>query len=253
MSAVVDRAKKAGRVGRILAPLWLRGKPARVGRDDARLLLDPWYHDFSRVGLRTPQRGGIFPDNQRAKEQFLFPFVDEALGWARKEGADGFLELFCADGYYGVYAALSGATPVLGVDQDAHEVTKANLVARLVGATAAHFETGDVFECRREAGVVLCAGGLYHLSDPARLLDQLRAQARTALVVQTVHHIGVADPDYFETPAPGWTWGSRFSIGWLRTAVEQAGFEIVRQETNELTGNDRVEDRGSVYLLCRPA
>jgi hypothetical protein len=34
--------------------------------------------------------------------------------------------------------------------------------------------------------------------------------------------------------------------------VTHAGWVIVEKSENELTGNDRPEDRGSAYLLCVP-
>ena len=254
LSSTTTRARKALAAGRIVAPLWLRGPRVVPSRDDLSLLLEPWYHDFSSLGLRTPQRGGIFPGNQAAKSPVIRRLIDEALARCRDAGkATGFLELFCADGYYGVYAARNGAGWVKGADLDAREVAKANLVARLLGVTDAEFAVADVFEWGERAPAALCAGGLYHLSDPERLLRQLRDQVDVALVVQTVYHQGIDDPDYFEAPAPGWHWGCRFSYRYLLSMAERAGWRVVRDERNELEGNDRVEDRGSAYLLCVPA
>jgi hypothetical protein len=59
-------------------------------------------------------------------------------------------------------------------------------------------------------------------------------------------------PDYFETPAPGWTWGSRFSYGCLQGFLTRAGWEIIEATQSDLAGNERPDDRGSAYLLCVP-
>jgi hypothetical protein len=58
-------------------------------------------------------------------------------------------------------------------------------------------------------------------------------------------------PDYFETPAPGWTWGSRFSMAWLENTVRNLGGTIVDKHFNELEGNKNPRDRGSGYFLVR--
>lgn len=61
------------------------------------------------------------------------------------------------------------------------------------------------------------------------------------------------DPAYFETPAPGWDWGSRFNRRSFQRMVEREGYNVIDSAFNELTGNERLEDRGSVYYLIRKA
>lgn len=221
--------------------------------DERALFAQPWYHDFTPLGLPTPQRGGIFPPNQAAKQKPIFRLLDDALGRAATRSGDvSALELFCADGFYGLRAALGGASRVVGVDTDPQEVAKARLAARLLGVTGAEFRVADVFATPDRASVAICAGGLYHLAEPARLLDQLRGQVSDALVVQTVYHLGRPQPDYFESPAPGWAHGCRFSYEYLLGMVERCGWRVEHAERNELLGNDRPADRGSAYLLCTP-
>lgn len=215
------------------------------------LFADPWYHDFAPLGLRTPQRDGIFPGNQAAKQEPIFRLLDGAL--ERAGPGPSVLELFCADGFYGLRAAQRGARRVVGVDTDAREVAKARLAAKLLGVSGAEFRVAEVFATTDHVPVAICAGGLYHLSDPERLLRQLRDQVADALVVQTVYHLGRPEPDYFETPAPGWTWGCRFSQAYLLSMVERCGWRVDRAEENVLVANERPEDRGSAYLLCTPA
>lgn len=217
--------------------------------DDLRLLTEPCYHDFAELGLPTPQREGNFAANQRCKQEHLLPLVDRAVAEAGPRPS--LLELFCADGYYGCRAAQRGAR-VHGVDRDEAEVARANLMARVLGLRRrARFHVGDVFAWDEPADVVMCAGGLYHLEDPAALLRRLRELTRSSLVVQTVYHLGVDDPGYFETPAPGWSWGCRFSLGYLRNMLVASGWEVVSEATNELEGNEKPKDRGAAYFLCR--
>jgi cyclopropane fatty-acyl-phospholipid synthase-like methyltransferase len=221
--------------------------------DERALFADPWYHDFSALGLPTPQRGGIFPANQAAKQEPIFRLLDEALQRAAVRSAEvSVLELFCADGFYALRAAQRGARRAVGVDTDPAEVAKARLASKLLGVTGTEFRVADVLETPDRVSVAICAGGLYHLSEPARLLDQLRHQVSDALVVQTVYHVGRPEPDYFESPAPGWAHGCRFSYEYLLRMVARCGWRVEHAETNELLGNDRPADRGSAYLLCTP-
>ncbi len=59
------------------------------------------------------------------------------------------------------------------------------------------------------------------------------------------------EPDYFETPAPGWRHGCRFSHGRLTSWLDECGWEVVDQMQNELPGNRLRRDRGSSYFICR--
>jgi SAM-dependent methyltransferase len=230
-----------------------RRRRATLSDDEQALLADPWYHDFRPLGLATRQRPGIFAANQAAKQGPLFELLDRAVSLAEGPPPElTVLELFCADGFYSLRAAQRGVGRVVGVDTDASEVAKARLAAKLLGLHNAEFRVGDVFETSDRVPIAVCAGGLYHVADPERLLRQLRGQVTDALVVQTVYHLGRTDPGYFETPAPGWTWGCRFSVDWLLATVARAGWRVRDERRNELTGNDRPEDRGSAYLLCTP-
>lgn len=223
-------------------------------RPELELFVQHWYHDFAPLGLPTPQRGGMFAPNQAAKQEPLFRLVAESLRLARERvDHPTVLELFCADGFYAIYSAQRGAGTALGIDTDAVEVDKARLAAKLLGVPNVSFDVADVLTSDARAHIGICAGGLYHLADPAALLSHLRPRIEHVLVIQTVFHLTRTEPDYFETPAPGFTWGSRFSYEYLLAMVERSGWRIVSAERNELTGNDLPENRGSAYLLCVPA
>lgn len=219
------------------------------------LVKDPWYHDFSVLGYPTPQLPGYFRSNQQAKQAPLFTLIDRALDLCRAHRATVTgIELFCADGFYANYALNQGATAMYGVDTDSHNLRKALVISKVLGhASKVKFVKCDVFECSGMFDFGICAGGLYHISRPQELLRQLSRQVTTALVIQTVYAATVSDPNYFETPAPGWTWGCRFSYDYLLRMVQDAGWKIVDATVNELGGNVRTEDRGSAYLLCTHA
>ena len=96
-------------------------------------------------------------------------------------------------------------------------------------------------------------GGLYHVNNPREILEKSYRMARRFLIVQSVVSMASDDENYFECPAPGWTWGCRFSRGWLLKAVGELGYEVIDTHFNELEGNNRPEDRGSLYFLVRKA
>jgi SAM-dependent methyltransferase len=215
-----------------------------------RLLLDPWYHDFEVLGLKT----GIEHPNQRCKQRYLFPYIDRAISICRRHtDAVSGVELFCADGFYANYAVLHGASGMLGIDANDYYIMKAKTIARALGnADKIRFQRADVFDLARCFDFCICAGGLYHLADPEALLRLMRGKIRYALVIQTVYSLVDAREDYFESPAPGWSWGSRFSYEYLLRMVDRSDWRILEADRNELEGNERPEDRGSAYLLCTP-
>lgn len=223
-------------------------------RAEVDALVEPWYHDFSLFGLKNQQRGGIYPPNQKSKQVILFPLIEEALRLCGKNGAKRRgLELFCADGYYGLYAVRQGADSLRGIDLDKPELAHARLAAKILGwGEKTSFEDEDVYQLTGEYDFCICAGGLYHLTDPARLLSDLSRKIHGPLVVQTVTSLAHTGPDYFETPAPGWTWGSRFSFAYLQTLMAKTGWEIIECAESHLSANERPDDRGSAYLLCVP-
>lgn len=229
-------------------------RPEELTDEERALLSEPWYHDFEVLGLKTPQKPGIYAPNQTSKQGPLFGLIDRALAELHESGGPTRgVELFCADGFYSNFALLHGAEHMYGLDTDAHEIAKARLITRLLGnASRARFEQKDVFQLEGSFDFAICAGGLYHLSNPADLLSRLASRVRGMLVVQTVFSLAERSPTYFETPAPGWTWGCRFSYKYLLQMIEAAGWRVVDAQHNELKGNSRPEDRGSAYVLCTP-
>ena len=147
-----------------------------------------------------------------------------------------------------------GAENILGIDIDQIAIDQDILISKILGnQNKAFFTKCNVFDLLGSFDFGICAGGLYHLSNPQDLLKLLREKIGTALIIQTVYSLAESSPDYFETPAPHWTWGCRFSYSYLLETVEKAGWKIVDACTNELEGNERLEDRGSAYLLCEPS
>lgn len=213
----------------------------------------PGYHDFSWLGCPTPQIPGIFKPNQDAKAPVLCAYILLALARARAAtgGATTFAELFCADGFYAMFAARFGAARAWGYDsdRDGHLASALRMRARL------GIDNVDFVRCRVEDlgaerfDIVANVGGLYHVDDPRAVLEASWNMARRYLIVQNVVSMANDEPDYFERPAPGLDWGNRFSRRSFDRLVRGLGGMVVLADFNTLDANPRIEDRGSMYYL----
>lgn len=192
--------------------------------------------------------------NQPVKEQHLMMLV--ARAFAGIESSPDCLDLFSADGYYSCrIKALSPQARVTGVELDPEQVRRAETITRRLAFSDMSFHRADASAflelSNRQYDLVLCAGGLYHVSDPGRLLQAVKRVVRGYLVVQSVVTLETEDPDYFVRPAKGWQHGSRFTHAWLRARLEELGWRVLEEVRAELPGNRRPHDRGSSFFLCR--
>jgi hypothetical protein len=221
--------------------------------------LGPLYHDYSFFGAVSEQLPGIYAANQAAKAPILTAYIALALADVREEqaGRASFTELFCADAYYAMVAARLGATSVRGVDNHRDDFSAtAPEVARRLGIGGFELVDLDVatqIDQLERADVVANDGGLYHVAEPEAVLQASYALARRYLIVQSVVSLANEDPHYFESPAPGWDWGSRYSLASFDTMMRSQGWDILAWHANELTGNALAQDRGSVYYLVETA
>lgn len=221
-----------------------------------RRLRDPHYVEKGeRFSLRQFLRPALPAHivNQRAKEEVIEAYLRRCLADIA-DAAPECLDLFCADGYYAcLLASIRPGARIIGVDLDPQEIRRAQTAARLLGLSGLRFEVADVWTVVKSAAsydVILCTGGLYHLSQPAEFLRALRSLSRGYLIVQSVVTLETDDPAYFVTPAPGWRHGSRFTHAALGRWIEQAGWRIIERTLGELPANLRPCDRGSSYYLC---
>lgn len=218
--------------------------------------LGPQYHSYRLLGAINEQLPGIYPPNQACKEPILLAYIQLAIAKCRTKLATpvSFAELFCADGYYAMMARRFGATESMGIDndRDGHLGTAAKIAAALgLDGVRFHRMEVDAIDTLATVDIVANVGGLYHVANPLEVLAKSYAMARRYLIVQNVVSLANEDPRYFASPAPGWTWGSRFSRASFDKAMRDTGWDIVDQHFNELEGNDRPEDRGSAYYLVR--
>jgi hypothetical protein len=218
--------------------------------------LGPLYHSYRLLGAVNEQLPGIYPPNQACKEPILLAYIQWAIAKCRTSLATpvSFAELFCADGYYAMMARRLGATAAMGIDNDRDgHLESGKRVAAALDLADVRFLNMDVgaVVTLPPVDIVANVGGLYHVADPLDILRRSHAMARRFLIVQNVVSLANDSEDYFQAPAPGWTWGSRFSRRSFDAAMRATGWDIVDRHFNELEGNDRPEDRGSAYYLVR--
>lgn len=216
--------------------------------------LGPTYHDFSCLGLPTEQIPGIYAPNQRTKVPIISAYILMAFARLRARGCEdfSFAELFCADGFYAMFAARFGAACATGFDNDRDgHLASAAMIRDRLGLPQVEFRATRIEDipAGERFDVVANVGGLYHVDDPEAVLEQSYEMARAYLVIQNVVSLATDAWDYFERPAPGLDWGNRFSRASFDGMVRSKNWRIVDSFFNTLDANPRLEDRGSVYYL----
>jgi Methyltransferase domain len=211
------------------------------------------YHDFSLLGLKTRQLPGIFAPNQQVKAPVIQAYILLALAKLACERLPAsFVEWFCADGYYAMFARKFGACSATGIDSDRDGfLPQASAIAAALGLVDVDFRKQDVNELNRSEKFTIVAnvGGLYHVSNPEDVLELSYAIAERYLIVQTVVSMATDDPEYFETPAPGQRHGSRYSKQSFEQMIHRKQWHVLDTCFATLDANPRLEDRGSLFYL----
>ena len=220
--------------------------------------LEPTYHDFSWLGLPTRQIEGIYAPNQAVKAPVITAYILLALARLKARGVApiSFAELFCADGFYAMFAARFGADRAVGFDNDRDgHLAAARRIRDRLGLASVDFERTDIeaIDPARRFSIVANVGGLYHVDDPEAVLRQSFAMTEHYLIVQNVVSLADDSGDYFCRPAPGLSWGNRFSRQSFDALIARTGWRVVLQDFDVLAGNPRLEDRGCVFYLIEKA
>lgn len=233
---------------------------------DFKIYRIPWYHNFSSLGFPTPQNKlETYQLNQNLKQGVLFPWIDQALNKLRTGDAQRklrVLEYFAADSFYGLYALSSDiqSTSLFAVDlgnqsgegsSRSFVLEQGRIAAKFLGMEDSfHQINRSVLEIENQCELLLDIGGLYHIEHVDTLIAKSIKTGAKIMIIQTVVHENFEEEAFFVSPAPNWTWGSRFSRNWLRQQVLNAGWNIEKEFFNILELNDRPVDRGSYYLYC---
>ena len=217
--------------------------------------LGPLYHEYSFFGVNNEQTKGHYVENQKTKAPIITTYIAYAIAKCKeKSNYVSFAELFCADGYYAMVASRLGAARSYGIDNNFSKhnyALKVKGIAKRLGIKNIEFINEDVNNINKlpRTDIVANVGGLYHVSNPKQILAKSYEMAKSYLIIQSVVSLATDSRRYFETPAPGWTWGSRFSRQSFDELIKDSGYKVLDFHFNELKGNKRIEDRGSVYYL----
>ncbi|KPK25500.1 MAG: hypothetical protein AMK69_14150 [Nitrospira bacterium SG8_3] len=230
------------------------GKATRKAEDNILSDLGPLYHNYSFFGVNNDQLPGIYELNQQAKAPIIIAYIAYAIAKSKKNAEDrvSLTELFCADGFYAMVASRLGCNRSIGIDNDKDKhFENANLIADRLNLPGLEFKKEEITPHSKffSTDIVVNVGGLYHVDAPEKILELSCGMANNYLIVQSVVSLATEREDYFEAPAPGWTWGNRYSRKSFDKMIRKICPKIIDQHFNELEGNNRLEDRGSVYYL----
>lgn len=79
----------------------------------------------------------------------------------------------------------------------------------------------------------------------------LSTQTRKFLIIQTVIPSNVTESaPFFVTPAPHWSWGSRFNRKWLESELAKYGWAVLDADVRPMRANVHDWDRFSLTLFC---
>ena len=114
------------------------------------VLRQPWYHNFALLGFRTKHFDPHHRLNQECKEPPIRRLLQEAVRLSRRQQPGvklSAVELFCADGFYSNIGIRLGIHTVTGIDRNAKEISKARLMAKVLGNSGrVRFAVGDVWD-----------------------------------------------------------------------------------------------------------
>ena len=197
--------------------------------------LGPLYHNYRLFGYDSEQLPGIFAPNQECKEHIISAYIQYAIAKSKGCLADtvSFAELFCADGYYAMLARHFGADYACGIDNGRDDYfDKAATIAKSLNIDNIDFFREDLSVIGTlgklpKFDIIANIDGLYHTANPVEILRESYLGAQKFLIVQTVVSMANNDPDYFETPAPEWTWGSRFNKESFHNLILKENYNVI--------------------------
>jgi tRNA (mo5U34)-methyltransferase len=157
---------------------------------EARIASFPyWHYEFDLAGHRTPVWGQAHRNRQEERASYFFDPLPRLFGGTLS--GKRVLDLGCNAGYWSLRAVEAGCDFVLGVDGRQMHVDQANLVFEVKGIDESRYEfvAGDVYTTDLAAKgpfeIVLCLGLLYHVSDPATLIEMIGELNTELLLIDT--------------------------------------------------------------------
>jgi len=99
------------------------------------------------------------------------------------------LDIACNEGYFGFELCKRGAKEVIGFDQRAINIEKANFVKNYFDYSNIKFFVDDIYNLRREKygefDITLCLGIIYHLENPILALRRVREVTKQYCIIDT--------------------------------------------------------------------
>lgn len=219
------------------------------------LELRPWYNDFSKLGINTGLE--VLSTSGTKNQQFIEPIVTAYLERVFKhlrEHNPTMLSMFCYDdAYYPIYCIKNfKCNKVKVIDFDHSEIERVRLISKKLDLNNIEIKLQDVhtLDENRKFDVVLNINGLHMVSDPENVLELMNKITKRFAIIQSVISLENEAENYFETPAPGWTWGCRFSAAKIKEWIEKLDWKIIASDRNILEFNSLPKEKGSVYFLC---
>jgi SAM-dependent methyltransferase len=163
-----------------------------VLRDDieARIASFPyWHYEFDLAGHRTPIWGRPHRNRQQQRASYIIDPLLRLFGGSLS--GKRVLDLGCNAGYWSLRAVEAGCDFVLGIDGRQMHVDQANFVFEVkeIDRSRYEFVTGDVYATDLSAEgpfeIALCLGLLYHVSDPATLIEKIGELNTEVLLIDT--------------------------------------------------------------------
>jgi tRNA (mo5U34)-methyltransferase len=164
-----------------------------VPRDDieAKIASFPsWHYEFDLAGHRTPISWGRAHRNRHEQRaRYFFDPLLRLLGGSLS--GKRVLDLGCNAGYWSLRAVQAGCDFVLGIDGRQMHIDQANFVfdVKEIDRSRYEFVQGDVYATDLSAKgpfeVTLCLGLLYHVSDPATLIEKIGELNTELLLIDT--------------------------------------------------------------------
>lgn len=241
---------------------------AKLTAHELELLEKPWVHNYSPVDLPTGPQAEVLQEFQLEKQGAIFRHIRDGLTRTPK-GARG-LCLTCNDGMFGIYALQKNVAHMdifdVGDRQPNYEpwhIEQTAVAAKLLGLSSrATIEKRDYSTIKGPYDFCICTGVFPTFTDPGQMLADMRSWIVSGpLIIHSPTCLPVAPwgqprPDvdvpgyrYYESPAEGRPWGSRFSHDTLIEMAVEAGWTAISEKFAEL-GRPNWSDRVSSSLLC---
>ncbi len=220
-------------------------------RVEIDLLTEPWIHDFTLLGFKTPRRRDLLIDPQSEEQPILFALINRALHLCRlaHRPLRG-LQLFCNEGLYSLHALQCGAEHVHGFDTDRTELARARLAAKVLGLTdRVSFGCEDPETLEREYDFCICTG-VQRFADPAAGLRSLARLVRGPIVLQADVCATRFRCNLFRKHSPEKV--TSLNHTGLRNMVHEAGWCLVDVLLRKHPRVRSWEKRSTVFLLCTP-